>query len=207
MKNPYQAPSDDNLTAAPDAARSRNLQRIADYHRLLNLAFLVYFGAGYVVGNMGAPGLNPLRLVVALGVFAFAGYSAIGLANALYGKGWAVVFGVLVCIPLINLIALLVLSSGASNRMREAGIPVGFLGADPSVVKSFLAAKEVPAYTGPKLAGEPCVHCKRTILVQGIAVRCKSCKEPVHKDCRKAHRAEAHPKQKSEESDEQAQAE
>jgi hypothetical protein len=198
MSNPYQAPSDDGLAPAPEADRFHNLQRIADHHRLLNISFLVYFGAGYFLGNLGGPEMNPVRLLVALGVFLFAGYAAVGLAGALYGKGWAVVFGVLVCVPLVNLIALLVLSSGASRRMRLAGVPVGFLGADPKVVRAHIAADRAPAYTGPKLAGKTCVHCKRTILVEGVALPCKRCGEPVHKDCRKPHRAEAHPRNDAE---------
>jgi hypothetical protein len=142
----------------------------------------------------GGPVIAMVRGVVVLGIFIYSLVATVRLANALHGTGWAVGFGIMVCIPVVNLIALLILSMGASRRLRDAGITVGFLGADPRAVAAMKAAHEMPDYAGPKLAGQTCVHCQRKILVEGIAAPCKRCGEPVHKDCRKAHRAEMHPK-------------
>jgi hypothetical protein len=46
----------------------------------------------------------------------------------------------------------------------------------------------------PQLTGSKCIHCKQEILNSFYAVACKTCDQPVHKDCRKDHRRDAHAK-------------
>jgi hypothetical protein len=51
-----------------------------------------------------------------------------------------------------------------------------------------------PSDDTPQLAGSKCVHCDRKILSVMEAAPCKACKKPLHNDCRKEHRADAHGK-------------
>ncbi len=51
-----------------------------------------------------------------------------------------------------------------------------------------------PPFTGPQLAGSDCTHCHQKIVSYLVGVQCKRCKLPVHRDCLKDHRAEAHAK-------------
>ena len=51
-----------------------------------------------------------------------------------------------------------------------------------------------PPYSGPQLAGSTCTHCRQKIVSQLLGAVCKQCSQPVHRDCRKEHRADAHPK-------------
>jgi hypothetical protein len=49
-----------------------------------------------------------------------------------------------------------------------------------------------PPFTGPQLAGSECTHCHQRIISYLVGVQCKRCQLPLHRDCRKDHRAEAH---------------
>ena len=55
-------------------------------------------------------------------------------------------------------------------------------------------APDEPPYSGPQLAGGHCIHCREKIVSHLSAAVCKACEQPVHLDCRKAHRADAHAK-------------
>jgi hypothetical protein len=51
-----------------------------------------------------------------------------------------------------------------------------------------------PGHSGPQIAGSACAHCTRKIVSEALGVVCKQCEQPLHRDCRKDHRADAHPK-------------
>jgi hypothetical protein len=49
-----------------------------------------------------------------------------------------------------------------------------------------------PSDDSPQLAGSKCAGCEQKILTNVEAVHCKVCNQPVHRDCRKDHRRDAH---------------
>jgi hypothetical protein len=53
---------------------------------------------------------------------------------------------------------------------------------------------EETAYTAPQVAGSPCTHCRQRIVSHLEGTLCNQCQQPVHRACRKDHRANAHPK-------------
>jgi hypothetical protein len=99
---------------------------------------LMYCILGYIVVVFGQfafppalrflPGLLALVLSVTAAVFVFM------LAIALYNTGAGIVLGVLTLIPLVGLIVLLVINSKATNVLRQHGIHVGLMGADPTQI-------------------------------------------------------------------------
>lgn len=44
----------------------------------------------------------------------------------------------------------------------------------------------------PQLAGGRCDHCKQKIMTELEAALCKKCNVPLHRECRRDHRAETH---------------
>ncbi|UQA58809.1 hypothetical protein [Polyangium aurulentum] len=140
MTNPYQPPASYD-TAAPRAASGvETLVQIATFQRHINLAILAYFGAGVFARSAGQGGLFVLILsgLAALCALAFSLVNTLRLANVLHGSTWAVVCGVLMFVPGLNLVTLFVLSSNATSRLRNAGIKVGLLGASPNDVRAAL---------------------------------------------------------------------
>lgn len=49
-----------------------------------------------------------------------------------------------------------------------------------------------PPFIGPQLAGSECTHCHQKIISYLVGVQCKRFQLPLHRDCRKDHRAEAY---------------
>ena len=56
------------------------------------------------------------------------------LSITLYNTGTGVVLGILVLIPVVGLIVLLVVNGKATKTLREHGIKVGLMGADPNTI-------------------------------------------------------------------------
>jgi hypothetical protein len=49
-----------------------------------------------------------------------------------------------------------------------------------------------PSDDSPQLAGSKCAACEQKILTDIEAAACKVCNQPVHRDCRRDHRRDAH---------------
>jgi hypothetical protein len=180
MANPDQPPTTDS--PSPQAGGPfEAVLRIATLQRHLNLAVLANMGVSSFLAGLGGeiPILLPLLAAVATVIFSI--ITSLRIANALYGRNWSVVCAVLMFVPLVNLITLLALSSGATRRLRKEGIKVGFLGADLAAVRARI-----------KTLQTECVHCAFEIRAQRPGVLCKVCKRSVHRDCRREHRAQAH---------------
>ena len=66
--------------------------------------------------------------------------------------------------------------------------------ADPSlhVNEDQLVGRFGPDDPTPQLAGASCVHCQEKITSALEAMACKVCNKPVHFDCKKEHKADAH---------------
>lgn len=168
-----------------------DLRRVAAYQRRLNLSVLGYFGLvalGLTV--TGATDAACLIGIVGLGVLLVSMIATVQLANALHGPGMAALCVLLMFIPFAGLAAMLVLSINARTRLANAGVPVGLLGASPEDVH--LADEHRAPFEGPQLAGMTCAYCQQKIHTHADGALCKTCKAPVHRDCRKDHRVESH---------------
>jgi len=109
--------------AAQGADDTLLLNRIASGQRLLVVAVLVSILSSVFRGN-------PVGAIVAIVSAIIAVVGAVRLAAALGSPPWVrVVAGLLMLVPLVNLITMLVLSSRATRRLRAGGYRVGLLGA------------------------------------------------------------------------------
>jgi hypothetical protein len=123
-----------NYAAPPPAGRT-DLREIAVRQRMIMICILSYLLL--VVAQFVVP--PPLRIVlglVALGVTITATVFVFMLSLALYGTAAGIVLGLLTLIPLIGLIVLLIVNGKATNILREHGIRVGLLGANPNQIPS-----------------------------------------------------------------------
>lgn len=57
-----------------------------------------------------------------------------------------------------------------------------------------MIGRDGPPDPRPQLAGAKCIHCQSKILGELEAVACALRNKPVHRDCRREHRADAHAK-------------
>src|SRR5262245_23287938 len=87
--------------------------------------------------------------------------------------------------PIIFGLSLIVRGLAASDSRPQGPLP------EPDQMRG----RYGPSSEGPQLAGSKCVHCGAKILSTMEATTCRRCNKPVHLDCRKDHRAEAHPKE------------
>ncbi|HEX3475300.1 MAG TPA: hypothetical protein VHT91_09780 [Kofleriaceae bacterium] len=120
---------------------------IARNQRRILLVLLAYLVAGWLASAAASPGANmgsqlafglvALCTVIASLVF------AVRMANALHGPGTAVLYVVLLLVPLVNLIALLVLNGRATRELKAAGLNVGFLGVTSSELDAW-ASRRLP---------------------------------------------------------------
>lgn len=181
MPNPYQPATTTDDPAPMAGGPFEAVLRIATLQRYLNLAALANLCVLSFLGELGGGIPIVLRLLVVAATVIFSVITSIRMANALYGRNWAIVCAVLMFVPVVNLFTILALSSGATGRLRKEGVKVGFLGASPAAVRARIEEAQTE-----------CVHCAFQIRGGKPAVLCKICKRQVHEDCRKAHRARAH---------------
>ena len=123
----------------------RTLRGIARYQRYLLLALLAYVtslvGLGVVAVSVGPgePGAGTEAFLwVLLGAVLLSGLASVVamwlLANALFGPVWATLLAVLTLFACVGVLALLIVNQVATNRLKEYGVKVGFLGADPATI-------------------------------------------------------------------------
>lgn len=136
--NPYAPPGVREVTLAPSTDRSE-LRKIATAQRQVNIAALLYLLL--VPGNIGlsnvtdgAPWTRIVIGVMALSVFTFGAVSVYKLAAIFRGKIVAVVHAIGLLVPLLGLLLLLSNSQQATKILRENGIRVGLLGANPNSI-------------------------------------------------------------------------
>lgn len=135
--NPYEVPEVHNIASASES-RER-LRRIAAGQRNTNLAALSYIcllPASLLSRSVAdsIPGSGVIFLVLFVCVIAYGAVSVYGLASVLRGRVLAVIYVVGLLVPFLGLLLLLLLSGSATKILRENGIKVGFLGADPRTV-------------------------------------------------------------------------
>ena len=135
--NPYASPTA-TATVAPHTDRER-LRRIATAQRLTNLAVLFYLcliPANIALSTVvdRAPWAAVVFAAVAISVLIFGAISVYGLAAQFRGKAVAVIYVLGLLVPLLGLILLVTISSKATTILKENGIKVGLLGANPTAI-------------------------------------------------------------------------
>jgi hypothetical protein len=120
------------LNYAPPPPRN-DLRVIATRQRAIMFCIL-----GYIIAIIGQFALPPeMRFIVgiiAIGLSITASVFVFMLAIALYSTGTGIVLGILTLVPLIGLFVLLTVNGKATNLLRQHGIKVGLMGADPRQV-------------------------------------------------------------------------
>lgn len=147
MNNSYSPP------IATDSPRQttdpfEEVVRIAKIQRHLILAVVANMGISSLLAEGGGGSTIWLRVVAAAAVAIFAMISAVRIAKILHGETWAIVCGVLMVLPLVNLITLLILSRGATKRLEREGIGVGYFGASADEVQRWVRAKSTERASG-----------------------------------------------------------
>ncbi|MCL2640626.1 MAG: hypothetical protein FWD53_07270 [Phycisphaerales bacterium] len=135
-----QNPPPDNILSYYGST-SGELREIANRQRVIIWCILGYF---IIVASMVALSVidpqEPILLLAAtlalmlayLGVLVTALVFVFMLAIKLYGIVVGILLGLMMFVPLVNLITLLVISAKATSILKKNGVKVGFLGADTS---------------------------------------------------------------------------
>jgi hypothetical protein len=113
------------------ALAREDLRAIATYQKVIILCILVYVLA--VAAQFLVP--EGLRLFLGLGVLALGVVATVFvflLATKVYSPGLGVLLGLLTLVPCIGLIVLLIINGKATAVLKQHGVRVGFLGANPS---------------------------------------------------------------------------
>ncbi len=135
--NPYEVPEVRN---AVNASESRErLRRIATGQRNTNLAALAYIcllPTNFMLRSVAdsIPGSDKIFIILLICVLVYGAVAIYGLASELRGRVIAVIYVIGLLAPFVGLILLMTLSGTATKILRENGIKVGFLGADPNTV-------------------------------------------------------------------------
>jgi asparagine N-glycosylation enzyme membrane subunit Stt3 len=135
---------DDNPYRSPEAPLSapvvgvlsgsrEDLRRVAKYQRGLLMCVLVYFV------SLAVPFVLPENLFIiaqiGVGIAGIVGLVFVFLLSTkIYGTGAGILLGMLTLIPCVGLIVLLIINQRATTVLRQNGIRVGLLGADPNAI-------------------------------------------------------------------------
>lgn len=126
------------MPAGPDRVY---LRHVARQQRNIMLCILAYF-AGCLMGitsRLAPPGpiqpiMGLIAFVAVISAMIFALICVIRLITRMYGTVVGVILGILILIPLIGLIVLLVVNGKATAILKQHGLGVGLLGADPKAI-------------------------------------------------------------------------
>lgn len=138
MSNPYEAPSTAHLVGSGHESRER-LRAVASRQRFVQ--FAVLFNIFATIGFNVLPQIVVPTVLVLVGMYALVFLvlalqvtAVVRLASILQGTGAAILYGLLMFLPCISLIALLVINQQATRLLQQNGIRVGLMGADPSSI-------------------------------------------------------------------------
>lgn len=121
--------------ATPQGAKLR-LRQVAMQQRAINLCILAEIII--VIAEIAARGFVPilamLMSLLYVGVAITGAVFLFMLAMSLYNTGAGIVLGILALVPILGLLILLVVNGKATKVLRQHGIRVGLLGADPTTI-------------------------------------------------------------------------
>ena len=118
--------------ASANVSRS-GLRAIASYQRTILLCILGWLALVVFQFSL-PPSIRVLLAVPGLGVLITGAIYVFRLATRVYSTGIGILLGILSLIPLLGLIVLLVVNQKATSILRQHGVAVGLLGADPDKV-------------------------------------------------------------------------
>lgn len=130
---PGQPPHQPLNYATPTTGPRTDLREIAARQRNLMyciLAYILLIVSQFVLPRDLGMFIAGAALIVSITAVVF----VFMLSIALYNTGVGVLLGVLTLIPLLGLVVLLVVNGKATAVLRQHGVRVGFLGADPNQV-------------------------------------------------------------------------
>ena len=132
-ENPYQAPATNARAIGVNSGSREDLRAVAKYQHGIMLCIL-----GQIIlaiGRIAAPDSLQLVLTLVLLAVGLAGTVFVFmLAMKVYSTGTGVLLGILTLIPCLGLIILLIVNGKATKVLRQNGIAVGILGANPATV-------------------------------------------------------------------------
>lgn len=106
-----------------------NLTKIASAQRFM--LWSIFFG---IIGSVASVAV-PVAMIFTIPIMLYAVYR---LSSLMHYSGSLIILCMLfVLIPIINLITLFIINSGATRRLRAAGIHIGVMGASASDVQCF----------------------------------------------------------------------
>ncbi len=135
--NPYQAPATETAVIGINDGSRESLRKVATYQRglLACIGLQIVFAIANVVLGDSLPPLLTLIASLALIAVGLAGTVFIFLlAQNVYSTGIAILLTILGLIPCIGLVILVIVNAKATRILRQNGLKVGFLGADPSTI-------------------------------------------------------------------------
>jgi hypothetical protein len=112
-----------------------DLKVIAMRQRAVMYCILAYIGL-YVILILfrSTPALAGVVALCILGTMVTAAVFIFMLSLSLYSVGTGIVMGLLTMIPLLGLLVLLIINGRATKILRDNGVRVGLLGANPSLI-------------------------------------------------------------------------
>ncbi len=139
-ENPYRPPeTNSSITEEPENQDQDRLRKIASAQRQVNIAVLLYLGfmpLNIVFSELAAQFplaviLLPISILI---VFLFGIISVYRLAAIFRGPIVAVFYVLGFLVPLLGLLLLVSISGKATKELRNNGIKVGLLGANPNTI-------------------------------------------------------------------------
>ncbi len=132
-ENPYQSPSAEPQVVGVNSGSREDLRSVAKYQKGILVCILIYVIA--MIGQFAIP--VEARAILGLGILVVGLVGTVFvflLAIKVYNTVVGVLLGILTLVPCIGLIVLLVVNGKATAVLKQNGIKVGFLGANPSQI-------------------------------------------------------------------------
>ncbi len=132
-QNPYQSPAASSTALGVNSGRREDLRSVAKFQRgimICILAYVVAFACQFAVPE----GLRMVLLAAMFIVSITATVFVFLLAMKVYSTGLGVLLGILTLVPCIGLVVLLIVNAKATKILKQNGVKVGIMGADPSTI-------------------------------------------------------------------------
>jgi hypothetical protein len=92
--------------------------------------------AAVVIGVTLPRDLQPVAFLLALGVVVTAAVFVFMLSLSVYNTAAGIILAIFTLVPLVGLLMLLIINGKATTILRQHGIRVGLMGADPKQIPS-----------------------------------------------------------------------
>ena len=134
---PEQSPETESQVMQAIGARRTHtrdaLKSIAKVQQAVILCILVYLAGMVCLLSLPAE-IRPLLSLGMVGVWIVCAVFVFQLASQVYSTGTGVVLGILTVVPCIGLIVLVTVNGAATKILKQNGIKVGLLGANPAEI-------------------------------------------------------------------------